>query len=494
MKKSALTLFFGLLGLSSPLMAVEYGSFTDPRDGQVYKTVQINGATWLAENMRYAGEDVACHANNKSDPDFVKNYGCLYVWSDAQKACPAGWHLPNKADFAALLVLIGGENYVGDKDIDITDARDNSWLNSKNNSGFGAVPAGEYFSGAYGSFGRYAHFWSSEKATATNAYYLFLGNSRLIIRNIIKSYGYSVRCIKDSTAPSSITYQDADNSAAMANPPAASGSGQIANGKPRKIIASYNMSLGYVSNEYRFLNKNGTSWFAILDDCTYRAFSRYNGKQKDPAAAIIGGKLAPNECKRFSKPLPLKQKCTEIRWRPAPTDQDTHFFSARGKTLSCYITCCQGKGAKNSPECKIEQTAMDTLDYLLQHGEPMETIWRGYLIPQFDDDEAEEDKNKNSPQRPLKHEQELPAGFEKLYTPKEEVAGIYEENVFRREFQPALTAIMHKVKNSKLITNHFGGIPVKGSSGKRYFLYMRPIADIEDLQTGDISFPNSCKR
>jgi uncharacterized protein (TIGR02145 family) len=29
--------------------------FTDPRDGQTYKTVEINGKTWLAESLRYKG-------------------------------------------------------------------------------------------------------------------------------------------------------------------------------------------------------------------------------------------------------------------------------------------------------------------------------------------------------------------------------------------------------------------------------------------------------
>ena len=111
----------------------EYGEFTDERDGQAYKTVVINGKTWMDQNLNYTFDVVDTNASCKAgyeyrcqkDPDYsckhpfigspvsckykyridstyckehetnCKNYGKLYTWKQALVACPTGWHLPN---------------------------------------------------------------------------------------------------------------------------------------------------------------------------------------------------------------------------------------------------------------------------------------------------------------------------------------------------------------------------------------------------------------
>lgn len=64
-------------------------AFTDPRDGQKYKTMKIGEQIWLAENLRYKGSA------------FVIGAGNGYVWDSALVACPEGWHLPSKAELEA---------------------------------------------------------------------------------------------------------------------------------------------------------------------------------------------------------------------------------------------------------------------------------------------------------------------------------------------------------------------------------------------------------
>lgn len=70
----------------------EAGMFSDSRDGHRYKTVTVEGYTWMAENLTYGVEDEAS----------VNPYGKFYAYTEALNACPAGWHLPSLTDWLAL--------------------------------------------------------------------------------------------------------------------------------------------------------------------------------------------------------------------------------------------------------------------------------------------------------------------------------------------------------------------------------------------------------
>ena len=76
---------------------IEYGTLIDERDGETYRTVDVNGKIWMAENLRLV-TDVS-----QSVPfdDNCKIAGRFYSAGAAQTACPAGWRLPDTTDLNA---------------------------------------------------------------------------------------------------------------------------------------------------------------------------------------------------------------------------------------------------------------------------------------------------------------------------------------------------------------------------------------------------------
>ena len=194
---SSLALMFAACGDSddgaSPQSDVE-GFFTDARDGQTYKTVVIGTQTWMAQNLNYETANSYCYSNTPSN---CTKYGRLYTWAAAKTACPTGWHLPTEAEFKTLFTAVGGSSTAGTK-LKSTSG----WYsgNGTDNYSFSALPAGygNYNQGYYGE-GSYANFWSSTENDSYDACYMALDydNDNAYRDNDLKSYGFSVRCVKD---------------------------------------------------------------------------------------------------------------------------------------------------------------------------------------------------------------------------------------------------------------------------------------------------------
>ena len=79
--------------------SVKYGTLVDERDGDVYKTVEVNGYTWMAENLRYVPEDVSQSVPVQEGCDIA---GQFYSKEAARTACPAGWKLPDSVVVSSL--------------------------------------------------------------------------------------------------------------------------------------------------------------------------------------------------------------------------------------------------------------------------------------------------------------------------------------------------------------------------------------------------------
>ena len=194
----------------------EYGTLTDERDGQTYKTVKIGGLWWMAENLNYAyllptdTLDSSSFCYNDS-LEYCEKYGRLYTWYAALKVCPSGWHLPWYLEYETLIPNSFGDGRV---------IRSTEW-NGTDDYGFAALPAGaRYADGKYtlegmssswnGGMNAYsgdpAWFWTDTKMAdqtyggvtykLAHAIRVFPeGNAGLSTGRVEEAY--SVRCVKD---------------------------------------------------------------------------------------------------------------------------------------------------------------------------------------------------------------------------------------------------------------------------------------------------------
>ncbi|MDR0331745.1 MAG: fibrobacter succinogenes major paralogous domain-containing protein [Chitinispirillales bacterium] len=183
-------------------------SFTDSRDGRKYITVQIGKQAWMAENLNYKSGNSWCYEDDESN---CKNYGRLYDWGTAVKACPSGWHLPDTAEWNRLAIAVGGVRKV-DKEGNVnfdgagkklkskTGWKDDERGNGTDEFGFSAMPGGirRSFDGVFVNAGLYGKWWSATEGGG-NAYNRGMdydyGSIREYSNN--KEYGYSVRCVQD---------------------------------------------------------------------------------------------------------------------------------------------------------------------------------------------------------------------------------------------------------------------------------------------------------
>ena len=169
--------------------------FTDTRDGQIYKTVEINGKVWLAENLKHEGVK---HYVPNGIKDNAYEYGYLYSWADAMQACPEGWHLPSKEEFYDLLKAAGSS--MKEQAINL---RSVEW-GGNNKFGLNILPSGWYNADAYDdylfkgyyAFGYTAHFWSCIIGTR-GSYRLGVGEEATDLDCMPQIDAFSVRCIKN---------------------------------------------------------------------------------------------------------------------------------------------------------------------------------------------------------------------------------------------------------------------------------------------------------
>lgn len=223
-------------------------SFVDYRDGNNYTTFQYGIQCWMEENLAYLPFVNFPNTGSSTTPYYYvygyqgnsvsaakatshyQTYGVLYNWpaamagqassnskpSGIQGVCPNGWHIPGDEEWKIhegyADTHYGYPHYEWNK----TGFRGNDaggnmkesgttyWsfpnTGATNNSGFTALPGGLlYHTGSFGLSQYDAYFWSATEWNIWSAWnrHISYDNEEIDKNTKLKSYGMSVRCIKD---------------------------------------------------------------------------------------------------------------------------------------------------------------------------------------------------------------------------------------------------------------------------------------------------------
>ena len=169
--------------------------------GNNFLTVNLGGKTWMANNL-YGTNSGSYYQNSEI---LSSLFGQYYTWTEAQTACPAGWHLPTGEEFDQALGSVAGDAMVNaqfvEKDL---------WtywpeVPITNKIQFCALPFGyrdfTLENTPEDGYKEYACFWTADDDPSTD-----LGEFRYIYerKNSIETgegdkntLGLSVRCVKD---------------------------------------------------------------------------------------------------------------------------------------------------------------------------------------------------------------------------------------------------------------------------------------------------------
>ncbi|MCB0642493.1 MAG: hypothetical protein KDC44_12675 [Phaeodactylibacter sp.] len=162
--------------------------------GQQLETFDLNGTTWLAENLVLETPDSWCFGNEAAN---CAQDGRLYRHQAALQACQQlgeGWVLPSESDYKLLAENLGGYyNWLDDQTVK------DPVLANKQLHALGFTLSG--FRGSGGGFenrGQAGFYWTATTSEETQVWMVQLGvsGSKLTFRPASKGMGMSCRCVR----------------------------------------------------------------------------------------------------------------------------------------------------------------------------------------------------------------------------------------------------------------------------------------------------------
>ncbi|OFX89191.1 MAG: hypothetical protein A2X00_16510 [Bacteroidetes bacterium GWE2_32_14] len=196
------------------------GSVVDA-DANNYQTIGIGYQCWMTQNLKTTkyndGTNITLVNNDSiwntltsggycfydTNATYKNTYGALYNWYavNTNKLCPTGWHVPTESDYDTLISYLGGATEVGKK---LKEAGTTHWKTPNTDAtdefDFTALPGGKRDPDGLFDFMTIEGDWwlSNEYSTKfSNYFYMMYNYNNSFKAYTNKTYGLSVRCIKD---------------------------------------------------------------------------------------------------------------------------------------------------------------------------------------------------------------------------------------------------------------------------------------------------------
>ncbi len=188
-------------------------------DGNAYTSVEIGTQEWMVENLRTTkysdgtpipnitnsdqwkifNSGAWCHKDNEIKYD--STYGKLYNWYAVEtgKLCPTGWHIPTDVEWKIFDDYLLANEHRGVEGTKLKTKSDwNSNRNEIHNNGWNGISGGfRYGDGNF--YGNSGYWWSSSEFNIASAWSRNLPSydGKINRSSLSKSYGFSIRCLKN---------------------------------------------------------------------------------------------------------------------------------------------------------------------------------------------------------------------------------------------------------------------------------------------------------
>ena len=189
-------------------------------DDNVYQTITVGGQVWMLENLRttryndgtviptglsntdWSNTSSGAYAIYDDNSSNNTTYGKLYNWYavNTGKLAPTGWHVATRAEYNTLIDNLGGSGVAGGKMKLKSSLWDTPNTGVTDQSSFNGLPGGyRGMGGGYSLLGKTGYWWANTERNSTQGDYTSLDNDFASVggNGATKTFGYSVRCIKD---------------------------------------------------------------------------------------------------------------------------------------------------------------------------------------------------------------------------------------------------------------------------------------------------------